>query len=170
MTTHAPSEAAGKPQGFAPHDHKSCVSTALQTAEAYCAANGLRLTPVRRKVLEILLQEHKAMGAYAVLERLSEEGYGSQPPVAYRALDFLVTNGFVHKIARLNAFIACAHPGSEHAPAFMICRSCDTVAEASTALPSGALSSAAQETGFRIEQTVIEAEGTCPACIEKENA
>jgi Fur family zinc uptake transcriptional regulator len=79
-----------------------------------CAAEGLRLTPVRRKALELLLKEHRALGAYAILDRLRAAGFGSQPPVAYRALDFLTQHGFAHKIERLNAFIACAHPGESH--------------------------------------------------------
>ena len=75
-------------------------------------------TPVRRRALEILLKEHRALGAYEVLDGLREPGFGSQPPVAYRALEFLVTHGFAHRVERLNAFIACAHPGKAHAPAF----------------------------------------------------
>ena len=103
-----------------------------------------------------------AMGAYDVLERLSAEGLGSKPPVAYRALSFLVDQGFVHRIERLNAFIACAHPGAAHDPAFMICRACGTVAEAQSA--GSSLSASAALSGFQIEQTVIEAEGLCPFC------
>ena len=154
------------PVGFQSHDHANCVDAALSTADARCAAHGLRLTPVRRKVLELLLQEHRALGAYAILDRLREAGFGSQPPVAYRALDFLVEHGFVHKIERLNAFVACAHPGETHSPAFMICRLCDAVAEAHSAPARGALGAAARAAGFQIERTVVEAEGICPACTE----
>lgn len=153
--------------GFERHDHSHCVKTGLSAAENWCAAEGLRLTPVRRKALEILLQEHRALGAYEVLDRLRGAGFGSQPPVAYRALEFLVTHGFAHRIERLNAFIACAHPGETHAPAFMICRLCDTVAEATSTASKGALGDAARAAGFVIEQTVVEAEGVCPACAGK---
>ncbi|SLN53225.1 Zinc uptake regulation protein [Ruegeria meonggei] len=153
--------------GFQKHDHETCVETALATAEDRCREDGLRLTPVRRKVLEMLVQEHRALGAYAILDRLREEGFGSQPPVAYRALDFLVENGFVHKIERLNAFVACAHPGATHSPAFMICRKCDAVAEAQSAPAKGALGAAARAVGFEIERTVVEAEGVCPDCTKK---
>lgn len=153
--------------GFQKHDHESCVVTALSTAEARCKEEGLRLTPVRRKVLEFLLQEHRALGAYAILDRLRDEGFGSQPPVAYRALDFLVQNGFVHKIERLNAFVACSHPGAAHSPAFMICRKCDAVAEAQSAPAKGVLGAAARAAGFEIERTVVEAEGICPDCTKK---
>jgi len=163
-------EDATAPVGFAHHDHASCVVDGLSAAESRCTIEGLRFTPVRRKVLEILLQEHRAPGAYVILDRLRDAGFGSQPPVAYRALDFLVTNGLAHRIERLNAFIACAHPGEIHAPAFMICRLCDVVAEAQSAPARGALGAAARATGFRIERTVVEAEGVCPACAEKADA
>jgi Fur family zinc uptake transcriptional regulator len=163
-------DAADGPLGFAKHDHRICMSDALAAAEARCAADGLRFTPVRRKVLEILLQDHRALGAYTILDRLREDGFGSQPPVAYRALDFLVANGLAHKIERLNAFIACVHPSHAHTPAFMICRLCDAVAEARSSPARGALGDTARATGFQIERTVVEAEGVCPACVEKADA
>lgn len=107
------------------------------------------------------------MGAYAILDHLRASGFGSQPPVAYRALDFLVEHGFAHKIERLNAFVACAHPGSNHSPAFMICRLCDSVVETQSSPAKGALGDAARAAGFEIERTVVEAEGVCPDCTEK---
>lgn len=156
--------------GFAQHDHAVCVEEALAAAETRCALDGLRLTAVRRKVLELLLREHRALGAYAILDLLREAGFGSQPPVAYRALDFLAEHGFVHRIERLNAFVACAHPGQKHSPAFMICRLCDAVAEAHSTPARGPLGAAALAAGFRIERTVVEAEGVCPDCAEKADA
>ncbi len=168
--TQAGKPALHDPIGFKDHDHRSCIRAGLAAAETHCNTAGLRFTPVRRKALEILLQEHRALGAYEMLDRLRDAGFGSQPPVAYRALEFLVSNGFAHKIERLNAFIACAHPGASHAPAFMICRLCQSVAEAqSTPAPSG-LGEAARATGFKIERTVVEATGICPACAEKADA
>ena len=150
------------PVGFARHDHAHCVHSALRIADDVCAARGAQLTPIRKRVFEILLEGHAAMGAYDVLARLDAEGLGSKPPVAYRALSFLVDQGLVHRIERLNAFIACAHPGAAHDPAFMICRACGAVAEAQAG--QGTLSNSAAQSGFQIEQTVIEAEGLCPRC------
>ena len=164
----SPADLPAEPLAFDAHDHGHCVQTALAAADAHCAAHSLRFTPVRRAALEILLGEHRAMGAYELLDRLHAAGFGAQPPVAYRALDFLVANGFAHKIERLNAFIACAHPGASHAPAFLICRQCDAVAEAqSEGQTAGTLGEAAEATGFQIERTVVEAVGLCPACAEK---
>ena len=150
--------------GFEQHDHSNCIQGSLAEVENQCKAKGLRLTPVRRRVMEILLDEHRAMGAYDILDRLRAEGLGSQPPIAYRALDFLVKHRFVHKIERLNAFIACGHPGEWHAPVFLICRSCDTIAEAHTDIAAGRLGDVARDAGFEIERTVVEAEGLCPKC------
>ena len=154
--------------GFETHDHTLCVDTALAAADARCAAEDLRMTPVRRAVLEILLREHRALGAYAILDLLREAGFGSQPPVAYRALEFLSEHGFVHKIEGASAFVACAHPGEAHTPVFMVCRSCNAVAEtkAQSILAKGALGAAAESAGFQIERMVVEAEGLCPACCE----
>ena len=109
---------------FKRHDHERCSDSALKTVEDYCKRHNLQLTPTRRKVLELLLEAHRAIGAYSLLDLLKEAGFRSQPTVAYRALDFLVEHGFVHKIQRLNAFLACTHPGTAHSPAFMICRRC----------------------------------------------
>lgn len=152
--------------GFEQHDHKDCVQTAIGAAETYCADHKLQFTPVRRRVLEILLNRHRAMGAYEILDTLRAEGLGSQPPVVYRALEFLIGHGFVHKIERLNAFIACTYPGRDHTPAFLICRQCDAVAEAHAEPTRGMLGRAAADSGFAIEQAVVEAVGLCPQCRE----
>jgi Fur family zinc uptake transcriptional regulator len=151
---------------FARHDHARCAGGVLERADALAAERNLRLTPVRRRVLEILLESHRAMGAYEVLDRLSAEGFGNQPPVAYRALDFLVEQGLAHRVARLNAFAACMHPGESHAPVFLICRACGRVAEAEAASAAAAVAAAATAQGFAVERLTVEALGLCPACAE----
>ena len=156
--------ASTKPLAFAAHDHADCAGSVLARAEAMAAEKGVRLTPVRRRVLEILLEAHRALGAYDMLQRLAAEGFGNQPPVAYRALDFLVEQGLAHRIDRLNAFTACMHPGEAHSPAFLICRLCDSVAEAPAAPVRAALDTAAAALGFTIERSNVEALGLCPAC------
>ncbi|GAA0298793.1 Fur family transcriptional regulator [Rhodovulum strictum] len=149
---------------FASHDHAACRDGAMAHAEAVAEAKGLRLTPVRRRALEILLESHQALGAYDVLDRLAEEGFGRQPPVAYRALEFLVEHGFAHRIRRLNAFAACMHPGEAHVPVFLICSACNGLAEAPGAAVAASLRQAAGPLGFRVERMSIEAVGLCPAC------
>ncbi|MRU15969.1 transcriptional repressor [Roseovarius sp. A21] len=150
--------------GFEQHDHSDCIQGGLKAVEKACSTRGLQFTPVRKRVMELLLEGHRAMGAYEILDVLRDEGLGSQPPVAYRALDFLVSSGFAHRIERLNAFTACMHPGEDHTAAFLICRACDAVAEAYADPAKGLLGGAAQQTGFEVETAVIEAVGLCPNC------
>ena len=162
MTASPPAETLA----FAQHDHRHCADEALAEAARLAAERGAKLTPVRRRTLEILLESHRAMGAYEVLDRLAEAGFGRQPPVAYRALDFLVAQGFAHRIQRLNAFAACLHPGDDHSPAFFICRACDHVAEAQGDRVLRAMEGVAAPMGFAVERATVEAVGLCPACRE----
>ncbi|MFT6776063.1 MAG: Fur family zinc uptake transcriptional regulator [Paracoccaceae bacterium] len=155
---------------FARHDHGRCRAAAMAAAASICAERGLRLTKARSCALEILLQSHKALGAYEVLDGMSAAGLGAQPPVAYRALDFLVTNGLAHRIEKLNAYVACARPDHVHAPAFLICRLCRQVAEADAPRAQAGLGVAAERLGFAIEVRVVELEGLCPACRPAEGA
>lgn len=150
---------------FTPHDHAACAQEVMAQAEDRMAQTGQRLTPVRRRTLEILLESPRALGAYEVLERLVAAGFANQPPVAYRALEFLVDQGLAHRIQRLNAFAACMHIGEAHAPAFLICRECHTVAEAPAAGVAAALQEAARSLHFTVERSTVEALGLCPACI-----
>ncbi len=153
-----------KTLAFEPHNHSSCIRGTLEQVEEACRAQSLRLTPIRKRVLEILLEEHRAMGAYDILDRLRDENRNAQPPVAYRALDFLVSYGFAHKLQKLNAFIACGHPEDTHTPVFMICNSCNSVAEADMGQDDTAIDRAANALGFQISSKLIEAEGLCPSC------
>ena len=149
---------------FHTHDHDQCIITALDAAQGHCDAQRLNFTPIRRRVLEILLAEHRALGAYDILAKLSEEGAAAQPPIAYRALDFLVSHGFAHKIEHLNAYIACAQPRVRHAPAILICRACAAIEETTTQIDAGTLAKVAKSADFTIERAVIEIEGICPKC------
>lgn len=160
----APPVAPGGDPAFREHDHAVCARAVMAQAEALAADRGARLTPVRRRTLEILLESHTALGAYEVLDRLAADGFGRQPPVAYRALDFLVDLGLVHRIQRLNAFAACMHPGEAHQPAFLICRGCNAVAEAAADPARAALEASAGAQGFAVERLSLEAIGLCPGC------
>jgi Fur family zinc uptake transcriptional regulator len=151
---------------FLKHNHRHCRSAGLTGAEAYCAEHGLRLTPVRARVLELLLAAHRALGAYDLLEQLRADGFGGQPPVVYRALDFLVAHGFAHRLERLNAFTACMHPSEGHEPMFLICETCMMVAETPLERLSDEIDASAGSLGFAVHSRVVEAIGICPSCQE----
>ena len=146
------------------------VREGLAAAEALCAKRKVQFTPARRCALEALLSQTQALGAYEVLDRMREAGLGSQPPAAYRALDFLVAQGLAHRIERLNAYVACSHSACDHFPAFFICSSCDTVSETPSRPSVDTLNKAAEEAGFEIDHVLVEARGICGACKEAANA
>ncbi len=153
-------------KGFNHHDHTGCVLTAIDALQAYCVEHKLKLTPLRLRVFEILLEENRAVGAYEILDKLKADGFSAQPPIAYRALDFLVNAGFAHKISHLNSFTACGHPGTAHLPAFLICRSCKAVQETDHLPSQSWLEGEAKSADFALENSFLEAVGLCPNCHE----
>src|SRR6202022_2445950 len=107
------------------HDHGRCSADALAHAEALCAARSERLTPTRRQVLAALAASHKPLGAYEVIDRLADRGPRPAPITVYRALDFLLANGLVHRIESRNAFVACInHHDTGTMAVFLICEQC----------------------------------------------
>ena len=149
------------------HDHSQCVDNALADADALCARQGVRLTALRRRVLELVWQSHKPLGAYDILGTLSEEdGRRAAPPTVYRALDFLLENGLIHRIASLNSFIGCNRPEHSHQGQFLICRACRTAIELSQPSISDAIVAAAKAVGFQVEQQTVEVVGLCSRCQE----
>lgn len=156
------------PLASRPHDHSRCVSHALAEAESICTRQGLRLTTLRKRVLELVWASHKPLGAYDILAVLSEEdGRRAAPPTVYRALDFLLENGLVHRIASLNAFVGCSHPEHAHQGQFLICRSCNAAIELEQAAISDAIIAGAAGVGFAVESQTVEVVGLCAGCREQ---
>ncbi|CAI3786434.1 Zinc uptake regulation protein [Pseudomonas sp. MM227] len=153
------------PLASRPHDHSHCVHHALSEADALCLKQGLRLTALRRRVLELVWQSHKPLGAYDILAVLSEQdGRRAAPPTVYRALDFLLDNNLVHRIASLNAFIGCNHPEHAHQGQFLICRACHVAVELEHKTISDAIVESALGVGFVVEGQTVEVVGLCAAC------
>jgi Fur family zinc uptake transcriptional regulator len=149
------------------HDHDRCSTDGMAVAEALCQERGQRLTPIRRKVLAALLDSHKPLGAYEIIDRLAPEGPGPRPaPItAYRALEFLRENGLVHRIESRNAFVACVHNHAAGAlVVFLICENCGAVGEASSPDVAATLALAARAAGFTPKSPVIEISGICTHC------
>lgn len=149
------------------HDHGDCVEQALVTAEKICRERGLRLTRIRRRVLELVWNSHKPVGAYDILDVLGREGQRSAPPTVYRALDFLIDADLVHRLDSLNAYVGCSHPHSSHTGQFLICRDCRSVAELDDKDISALVDRKANELGFSAVRQMLEIQGLCPECQQK---
>ncbi|MCW9044798.1 MAG: transcriptional repressor [Alphaproteobacteria bacterium] len=146
------------------HDHHQCVDDALKQAETLCKDNGARLTPIRKRVLELVWSSHKPVGAYDILEILNSERRGSAPPTVYRALDFLLEHGLVHRIEFLNAFIGCNDPGAPHVGQFVICRECRDAIELNDPKIPEVIANVAYASGYTDLRHTVEVEGICPNC------
>lgn len=149
---------------YRPHNHDACVEDALTEARAICQARNARLTPIRQRVLELVWESHKPLGAYDLLGMLAQEGHNAAPPTVYRALDFLQQQGLVHRIASLNAFIGCSHAREHHTGLFLICQGCRNVHELASDSVSQAIRTATQAEGFDPLETTVEVAGLCPRC------
>ena len=146
------------------HDHQA-VEAQLEAAASTCAQQGAHLTELRRLVLELVLESDAPATAYQLLDRLKEIRKGAVPPTIYRALDFLLEQRLIHKLERLNAFVACTDAEHrQHAAQFLICRCCGAVAEIEDDAVARALAAAASREGFQMQHAVVELDGTCAAC------
>ena len=146
------------------HDHRRCVSKALAAAEKICDERNLRLTPLRRRVLELVWTRHAPVGAYDILGALKKGEGALEPPTVYRALKFLQEAGLVHRIDSLNAFIGCEAPQEGHAAQFLVCRKCNRVMELDDPAISKLLIEKARVLGFVTDAQDIEIKGLCATC------
>ena len=152
------------------HDHDHCVDDAIAHAERQCEQRGVRLTPIRRRVLELIWRRHQPMKAYDLLDMLRTERRSAAPPTVYRALDFLLEEGLIHRIESLNAYVGCGDPDRPHVGQFLICQHCNAVAELNDADVHKVLTDKAGELGFQVNTQTIEINGLCPGCREQGHA
>lgn len=147
------------------HNHQDCIDTALQQARLLCRNRQQRLTPIREQVLRCVWSSHRAIGAYSIIHELAKQSSKAPaPPTVYRALDFLLDSGLIHRVNSLNAFIGCSSPGHPQNSPLLICRLCQNTLElVSTSLDS-ALAQAAAAQSFTLEQASIEVSGVCQHC------
>lgn len=141
------------------------IDAQLDRAAALCLRRGAKLTDLRRQVLALVLEAGRPVGAYDLLDRLRGQRRGAAPPTVYRALDFLMEHGLIHRVERLSAFVGCpAHDHHAHAAQFLICGGCGAVTELEDGPVRATLEAAAARVGFTVHKATIEAEGQCAAC------
>lgn len=147
------------------HPTKHNLPAQLQAAEQTCVKNGTQLTTLRREVLELILKADAPITAYQLLDQLKLIRKSAVPPTIYRSLEFLIENGLIHKIERLNAFVSCAESDHRHADAqFLICKSCGIVTELEDHAVSEALTQAAARLNFIPSRAMVEIDGLCASC------
>ena len=140
------------------------VEIALARAQRICTLRGARLTPMRRRVLELILQADQPPKAYALLAELEQERGRLGPSTVYRALDFLLAHKLIHRVETSNAFVACGDAEHSHQSQFVICEDCGETEEIQDDKIVASLRRLGERRGFAIERQVIEARGLCPAC------
>lgn len=140
------------------------MADALAKADAHCAAIGAKLTAMRRRVLELVWSSHRPTGAYDLLAQLGSDGQKVAPPTVYRALDFLLQHGLVHRVESLNAFIGCAEPGHVRQQEIFICKGCGSATEIDDPGLDQRIHQLAATIGFAVERQTIEVVGLCRSC------
>jgi Fur family transcriptional regulator, zinc uptake regulator len=146
------------------HDHGACIDAALDRAGELCARRGARLTRLRRRVLELVWQGHAAVKAYDLLAELDRKDGAAKPPTVYRALDFLMAQGLVHRLESLNAYVGCPQPEAPHEGKFLICEACGQVSEFEAPAIQSAIETQAADLGFAVGQQMVEVHGVCRGC------
>lgn len=144
------------------NDAKS--ARAMTLAEQLCRERGVRLTPQRREVLAIINASDQPMGAYDIMEVLRANRPRIAPPTVYRALEFLLAEGLIHKLESLHAFVSCQHPDHPHFSQFLICKDCGDVDEVHSKIVNEQLSDTARQRGFEPDQSTVEVTGRCGRC------
>ena len=146
----------------------SRIQHTLAQAERLCAQRGVRLTALRRRVLEIVIGNDTPQGAYAILAVLRDDGRPGAPPTVYRALDFLLEQGLIHRLASQNVFIGCVRPGQRHNSQFLICKDCGKVRELNSRTLEVMIREKAADYDFQVYSPMVEVLGRCRHCERDE--
>ncbi|MCW4151872.1 transcriptional repressor [Halomonas sp. 18H] len=142
----------------------------MEQAERQCRQRGVRFTPIRQRVLQMIAEHQGGLKAYDLLDRLTTEHASARPPTVYRTLEFLIDQGLVHRIESLNAYVACPCPEHAHGFQMLICRDCGRVEELHLDDINTQLAGRAHELGFSVQRQTIELLGCCHDCRQAANA
>jgi Fur family transcriptional regulator, zinc uptake regulator len=151
----------------ATHDHQTCLNAALRKAEQLCLERGVQLTPIRYKILELIWESHQAAKAYDLLERIKPLQFSAKPATVYRALDFLIEQGLIHRVESLNGFIGCSCSERHHEQLLLICVKCQEIEERPGAEVMEAIAREVEQAAFTIHRKAIEIQGVCAHCADR---
>lgn len=149
--------------------HSTSQKKLLAQAEQLCQQRNVRLTPQRMEVLRLMALQPGAISAYDLLDLLRASEPQAKPPTVYRALDFLLEQGFIHRVESANSYVLCHHfEEPSHTSALFICNRCGSVTERTTEGVEAVLHKLAADAGFILHHSIVEAHGLCMACSEVE--
>lgn len=154
------------------------IAERLIAAKEQCRVRAVRFTLLRQQIYELVLQANRPVGAYDLITQLQQARIADNeselttkssirnvaPPTVYRSLEFLLSEGLIHQLASINAYVPCCHPRAQHTAAFLICEHCQRVQECSSLPVQEIMSFAEQDVGFSVVRSVIELIGRCQAC------
>lgn len=147
---------------------KNEITYLLQQAEILCQRRNIRLTPQRKTVLALMAEANEAISAYTLLDKLKVLEINAKPPTVYRALDFLLEQGFIHKVESTNSYILCHYYNSDaHTSVLFICKNCHFVTEHATNIIEEQLQHLAKQNTFDIQHSIVEIHGYCKNCQGK---
>ena len=151
-----------------PQHHVHDGDAFVREVERACEHRGLRLTPIRANALRLIADAGRPIKAYDLLDQMKTTHDAAAPPTVYRALDFLLEHGFIHKLASINAYVGCHHPGgAQHAVPFLICDNCQSATELEDAAVVDSLEASARALGFMPQAQTLEVHGLCVNCAKQ---
>jgi Fur family transcriptional regulator, zinc uptake regulator len=154
-----------------PQHHVHDGDAFVREVERACEQRGLRLTPIRANALRLIADAGRPIKAYDLLDQMKTTHDAAAPPTVYRALDFLLEHGFIHKLASINAYVGCHHPGgAQHAVPFLICDNCQSATELEDAAVVDSLEASARALGFMPQAQTLEVHGLCVNCVKQDAA
>ena len=129
-----------------------------------CSSEPQRIWETVRTTERLKFRHIWRFQAYDILEELKHPGGKVMPPTVYRAMDFWIEHGFVHRIESLNAYFACGHPLHKHGCQLLVCLRCNRVLEVCDHELQTHFAATAGANHYEFERAVLEIHGVCPAC------
>lgn len=139
----------------------------LQSAAEHCLKNGANLTDLRRQVLDLVLAHGGVVKAYQILSDLQQARGSAAPPTVYRALEFLVEQGILHRVEALNGYVVCRHLDCAHPSVILTCRDCGKVDEMAADEGFMTLRQLCAGHGFEMDEQQLLLNGRCVQCSEQ---
>lgn len=113
----------------------------------------------------MLLEQSAPLSAYELMERLDRHlERRLAPPTVYRALEFLLAHGLIHRLESTNAYLPCNTPGEVHESVYFLCSECGATAEVADTRIGGLLNQDASTLHFKPKRQVVEVQGVCGKC------